>query len=158
MNSQRQCKSNSSRSNRGSTAIELGAAALIMISLVAFGLNICIAMIGYTMNDRACRDAARSAAQAATTTEATTRASRILASYRGSSPLFKQLRLSQVTYTDFGGTPPDGVAPFVTVTTVAESDVPCAVNVFGKNVFGDKMQFRRSYTFPIVKLTVPLGS
>lgn len=146
------------RSKRGSTAIELGAAAMIMIALVAFGLNICIAMMGYTMNDRACRDAARAAAQAPTLSEANTRASRILASYKGSSPLFKQLVMTNLTYTDFGGTPPEGVAPFVTVTTRAQSDVPCAINVFGKDVFGNSMQFRRSYTFPIVKLTVPLGT
>lgn len=143
------------RNAKGSAAFELGIAALIMIGIIAFGLNICFAMIGYTMNDRACRDAARSAAQGANFVEATQRANRILASYRGSSPLFRNLTLDPVLYVDFGGNPPPGQAPFVRVTTTAQSDVPCAINLFGNNVFGSSMQYRRSYTFPIVKLTTP---
>ena len=146
------------RSNRGSTAIELGAAALIMIGIVAFGLNVCMAMIGYTLNDRACRDAARSAAQGENLPEALQRANRILTTYRKSSPFFRLADRATVSYTDFGGTPPAGVSPFVTVTTTASSDMPCPINLFGNNVFGSSMQFRKSYTFPIVRLTVPLGT
>lgn len=144
-----------SRRQTGSLAVELGVAVLIMIFIVAFSLNICMAMIGYTMNDRACRDAARSAAQGANLTEATTRANRILVTYQKSLPLFRNLKVDSITYTDFGGLPPAGVAPFVTVTTSAISNVPCPVTLFGSSAFGaGTMQFRKSYTFPIVKLTV----
>lgn len=138
----------------GSSAIELSVAALIMIAIVAFALNICIALIGYTLNDRACRDACRSAAQGANATEARQRATQILKSYQKSDPFFRNLTVDSVTYTDFAGSPPAGISPFVTVITSAKSDVPCPLAIFGKDVFGSSLQFRKSYTFPIVRLTV----
>ncbi len=153
----RNSMASSVRSARGSSAVELGIAVLVMIAVVAFGLNISMAMIGYTTNDRACRDAARSAAQGATVAEAIERAQRILSTYKNTgNPFFKNLAIDSLTYTDFSGAPPAGVSPFVKVVTSASSDIPCPVNIFGNNVFGNSLKFRKQYTFPIVKLTVKL--
>lgn len=143
------------RLESGSAAFELVAASLIMISVVAFALNVCMALIAYTTNDRACRDAARSAAQGASVSEATQRASRILLGYSGSAAL-RNLRLERIDYNDFAGRPPSGVSPFVKVITSAECAIPCPISVFGNDVFRPSLQIRKVYTFPIVKLTVPL--
>lgn len=144
------------RSSRGSVAIELGIAALIFVAMLAFGLNICISMIGYSLTDRACRDAARSAAQGTSQSEATQRAQRILRTYERSSPYFRNLTVDSITYTDFDGAPQAGETPFVTVVASAQSDLPCPVDFFGSQAFPRVLQFRKSYTFPIVKLNVPL--
>lgn len=146
----------SARSKNGSAAMELCAGASILIAMTAFTLNVCIAMMSYGINERACRDAARAAAQGSTSAEAFQLANAIVKTYNSGNSLLTPVLVSNVSFNDFGGHPPDGISPFVTVTTSSVAKLPAPVEIFGNRVFGTNLSVRKQYTFPIVKLNVPL--
>lgn len=140
------------RKSRGSVAFELAAGALITIAIVAFSLNICFAMIAYSINDHACRDAARAAAQGASAQEAFLMANAIIKNYNNGSAGMTPIFLVSVVYGDFNGAPPPGVAPTVIVTTRSTTKLPAPIALFGKQVFGAQLPVQKQYTFPIVRL------
>ncbi len=146
--------SRSKRTKRGSVAVELAAGALVTIGIVALALNVCFAMMSYGLNDRACRDACRAAAQGASAVEAEGLARTIVKSYSSSNSQLAPIEVSNITYTDFGGTPSADVSPFVSVTTRTTAKMPAPIEFFGNKVFADSIPVQKTYTFPIVRLTV----
>ena len=143
------------RGQRGSAAFELAAGALITIGIVAFALNVCFAMLSYSINDHACRDAARAAAQAPSAAQAFIMASNIVKSYNSNNGLLSPITVRSVLYTDFSGNPPAGQSPFVTVTTTSNATMPAPIEFFGKTLFGSSIPVSKTYAFPIIRLTVP---
>lgn len=145
------------RSQKGSCMIDLGFACLALIVLAVFGMNMCFALVSFSMTDRACRDAARAAAQASNRTQAQQLAQAVLRSYKSQSSLMvTQPLLQSLDFTDFGGNPPSGQSPFVRVTTFSSVRMPAPVRVFGQNVFSATIPLRKTYVFPIVKVNVPV--
>lgn len=139
----------------GSAALELAIGSLITITVVAFALNTCFAMLAYGINDRACRDAARAAAQGGTQLEAFNMAKTAVKSYNSTTGMLSAIAVSSFQYNDFAGNPPENVSPFVTVVTSGSVQLPAVLKVFGKNIFNPSIPIKKSYTFPIVRLTVP---
>lgn len=144
----------STRNRKGSAVFELAAGSLISISVVAFVLNVCFAMLSYGINDHACRDAARAAAQGATSIEANKLASAIVKSYNSNNGMLAPITVTNVVYNDFGGNPAPDLSPFVTVTTQSKATMPAPIDVFGSHVFSSTIPVTKTYTFPIVRLTV----
>lgn len=144
------------RSNRGTLVAEMAFGCLITVFIVLFALDIAGAMMCYGVNDRACRDAARAAAQGSTPAEATELANGILTSYRtNAGPLNSTPVLVTIVYNDFGGNPPEGVSPFVTVTTRSVARPIAPFHIGSSQLIGSSIPLVKTYTFPIVKLTVP---
>lgn len=142
------------RRARGTVMGEVAIGCILMIGIAMFAVDIGCAMVGFGLNDRACRDAARAAAQGSSATEAKTLANDIVKSYATNSPLLSAPQVVSVTYTDFGGTPADGVSPFVTVTTRATARPLAPFSLFGAQVIASTFPVTKTYAFPIVKLTV----
>lgn len=142
------------RSMKGTGLAEVSVASLILIVMALFALDIGTAMVCYGLNDRACRDAARAAAQGQSPAEAQNLAQQILRSYASNTSLTESPVLLKVNYKDFDGSPPDGVSPFVSVTTRMQVRTIAPFSAFGKNTIADKFPVTKTYTFPIVKLKV----
>jgi Flp pilus assembly protein TadG len=142
------------RRSSGSAMVELAAGSILIICVALFALDIGTAMVCFGVNDRACRDAARAAAQGSTATEAKTLANSIVQTFQTNSALISSPQVVNVTYNDFNGTPPAGVSPFVTVTTTATARPIAPFNIFGAQAIAKSFPVRKTYAFPIVKLTV----
>ena len=157
------------RSPKGAMGfVEISAAALFMVVLALLGLDICLAIFGASINDRACRDAARAAAGGNDATKAWSLAYAALQAYKTdgffiTSPVAAAAGTSMPSgypgsgyqyfvYQDFGGSVPVGSTPYVTVTTQTNVRVPAPIFFFGANfVNGNYLNFAQQYTFPIVK-------
>ncbi len=58
--------------------------------------------------------------------------------------------LGGVDYHDYGGNPPAGETPYVTVTTAVTVTLPAPIYRFGASLT-NQLQFRQTYTSPIIK-------
>jgi Flp pilus assembly protein TadG len=143
------------RNNKGSAAIEIAAGALVTIIIVAFALNICLILIHYDVNDQTCRDAARAAAQGSSQSEAQALAQTVIRAHNTANNFLSPIAVSGFVYTDFGGQPPAGTSPFVTVATTSLVNTPVPMDLFGATLFSRVLTVRKSYTFPIVRLNAP---
>ena len=139
---------------RGSISLEIAAGALVTLGLVALALNVSFAMLAYGANDRACRDAARAAAQQNTAADARNAAKLIVAGFSRANSLLGAITVSDVVYNDFKGNPPADQSPYVTVTTRSTVSMPAPIEFFGQQVFGTTIPVAKTYTFPIVRLSV----
>ena len=123
-------------------------------------------MLGFEVNDRACRDACRAAAQQTNAQDAKTAAQAILKSHKTDGVFLTQPTLkdgaNQFIYQDFGGDPLAG-NPTVTVTTEIECHTPVPLTFIGNTFAHDgvtfsseKMKFQKRYTFPIISFNLVL--
>lgn len=142
------------RKQQGTLLVDLSVACIIVIAFAVLALDCGGAIMAFGITDRACRDAARAAAQGSSPTEARQLANSVIRTYASSSGILSSPRIENVTYTDFGGHPPDGSSPFVTVTTSANARVLAPLSFFGRDVLAGNFPMRKTYTFPIVKLDV----
>ena len=142
------------RTTRGSISIEIAAGAFVSIGLMALALNVCFAMLAYGLNDRACREAARAAAQQSTKIAAQDVAKFVVAGFNKENSNLGTIKVTDVTYNDFKGAPPDDQSPFVSITTSTSVAMPAPIEFFGKQVFASSIPVQKRYTFPIVRLNV----
>lgn len=136
-------------------AVELIVACLLFLPISILGFSTLICQMAVSINDRACRDAARIAAEASDYSAALKRAQAIIVTHKTSGPMFGpvQLDTSKFIFEDYAGTPPQNAYPYVSVTTTMPCTVPAYIRLFGETVSEPKsVNFRRTYTFPIVKL------
>jgi Flp pilus assembly protein TadG len=147
------------RPQSGHSLIELGAISMFLSVLVIFSVDIGIMMMASSMNDRACRDAARAAAQADTYANALSLAQTALKSYTADGYFVTQPTISTTNfvYQDYAGSPPSNTSPYVSVTTSVQAKVPAPINFFNAK-FGANGSyiFTQTYTFPIVRTTLYL--
>lgn len=154
-----------SRSKRGTGVIELSCGSCFLIVLVMMALDVSVMMLGFGLNDRACRDACRAAAQQQTAQAAQQAANAVLKTHAVDGHYVTlptlQTGTGDFVYQDFGGDPTAG-NPTVTVTTQTIVRFPVPINFFGLT-FGDDgaggqgtMTFRKRYTFPIVTFNLVL--
>jgi Flp pilus assembly protein TadG len=147
-------QSPSSRSRYGGSIIEIGISAFLLAPLAAIGVDLTLMMLGITLTDTACRDAARAAAQQSTPAKASQAAQSQLQLHGTDGYWISQPVLTAVVYNDFAGSPPVNVSPYVTVTITTTVRCPAPIFFFGADfVKGGVLQFSRSYTFPIIKET-----
>lgn len=139
---------------RGILVLEMASAVFLLLIFTLLSLHISLLMYGASINDRACRDAARAAAQGQSPTEATQLASTILESHDPFGSYIGAPRIrGPVVYQDFGGSPPDQQSPFVRVTTETKVNMPFALlRVCGETLRDGNVSFVQSYTFPIVRV------
>jgi hypothetical protein len=142
------------RTQTGTVMAELAIGCLLTVTMGLFALDLGSAMLCYGINERACRDAARAAAQGTTPAEAENLAKKIVQSFAVAGGLITAPEVTGVNYVDFGGNPPDGTCPFVTVTTRSTARPIAPLSMFGKPVAGGAFPIAKTYTFPIVRLTV----
>lgn len=142
-----------SRKSSGNVSIEF-AVALPMIALVlCLVVNLTITLLSGRANDQACRDAARAAAQCddAQTALAAARAAAAGHVFFGRTP---RIIAEQFSYDTNGGVPlPNtGAGPTVRVVTAFKADLPFIARFYGAGFDTDTLEFKREYTFPIMKL------
>lgn len=153
------------RKSSGMAAVELACGSLFLLVLTLLAIDITILMLGYELNDRACRDACRAAAQQSTPTAAQNAANTILKTHKADGNYVSDptlvLGAGNFTYQDFGGNPTAG-NPTVTVTTECKVKTPVPLtfvgSVFGQDASGNNVAwtFRKRYTFPIVTFNLVL--
>lgn len=160
------------RSQKGIGALEVAISAGLMIIVVAIAVDVTILNYAFSVNDAACRDAARAAAacsyanpaaapsgQANALTAAQT-ACRMHATdgWLITQPALKSTASPDFVYDDSAGfSPPPPTTAYVTVTTFVNVRLPIPLFFMGNNASGflssngGKISFVRRYTFPIVR-------
>jgi Flp pilus assembly protein TadG len=156
------------RKAKGINAIEVAISSFLIIALGALGANITLVLYGMSLNDTACRDAARAACQQSTSATALQAATSQLSIHATDGYWVTQptITTSGFTYNDYAsnnGTPPSSAtiqSPYVSVTTQVFVRVPAPALFFGvqfsrqstaANGGNGMIQFQRNYIFPIVK-------
>ncbi len=149
------------RRSRGSITIEFAVGCMFLLVMSALALDITLLMLAYETNDRACRNACRSAAQQTSTLKAQQAANAVLNNVSVDGVFLKKPTLMTSSpyyiYEDYGGDPRAG-NPFVRISSQMEVRTPVPLNFFGIAKFGDanndgvgdSWTFRKTYTFPIV--------
>lgn len=133
--------------------------------LLMVAIDITIMILGYQLNDRACRAATRSAAQQPSAARAIAAANAALLLHKGDGVFVVSPRISQlpnaVVYNDFGGNPHAG-NPTVSVCTEVVVRVPVPILFFGQRFGADATglanvwTFRKRYTYPILDVNLVL--
>lgn len=148
------------RGRRGIGCIEVAISTFMMIAISSLALDSTLIIIASSLNDAACRDAARAAAQCNNSASALQAAQTQLAMHATDGYFVSQPQLTSTTspdfvYQDFSGNPPQNTSPYVTVTTAVNVRVPCPIVFFGvgfnSQSSNNTMLFKRQYTFPIIK-------
>src|SRR5262249_20179974 len=121
---------------------EIAIGALVLTVMLIFSLDVCLAMMLYGVNDRACRDAARAAARATKPEEAEDLAKAALKSFSGGGFLVQPEFVSSKWVT--------GTQPRVSVTTRAVAKLPAPLFLLGQAKSSDNVSVQRQYTFPIL--------
>jgi Flp pilus assembly protein TadG len=152
----------SARRLYGSGLVEVAAVSCCMIVLVLLCVDIGVLVYGASLNDKACRDAARAAAQGTSYANALALAQAAMTAYQADGTFLTTptIDTASFTYQDYGGSPPNNTSPYVSVTTTSNAKIPTPVFFRGAS-FGASSSyytFRRTYDFPIVKLQLYLGS
>lgn len=138
----------------GHVLIELSMLSVLFVVFAVLAVDVCYLIMGSEVNDRACRDAARAAAAADnyTTSLQMARAAVIPHQADGTYVSSPQVDSIAFVYEDFAGSPPENTSPYVSVTTRSTVRVPAPIIFLGSSIFSEgKMQFSKTYIFPIVK-------
>lgn len=143
--------------NKGQVAIELSVACLLLIPLSILGFSVVVCELASSINDRACRDAARAAAEANNYAAALKRAQAAVAACKSTGPLYGPVALdtSKFIFEDYGGVPPANAEPYISVTTTMPCAIPAPIKLLGTRIGSPSIaNFTRTYRFPIVKLNL----
>jgi hypothetical protein len=143
----------------GVDAGEVAIASILMVAMAALASDITLLIFANSLNDSACRDAARAAGQNSTSAAAlvAAKAQLIMHATDGnfiSQPTLTSTQAPDFVYNDYTGNPPANTSPYVTVTTGVNVKLPFLLDLFGANFYGGSnhtVLFTRRYTFPIVK-------
>ena len=132
--------------------LELVTSALFIVVFALLGQDLALAVLGASMNDSACRDAARAAAQANDSSKSLQLAQAALKGHKSDGFFVSQPVLGALAgdfvYQDFGGSPPADISPFVTVTTQCTVRVPAPLFFYSAEFLKNGLlEFRQRYTF-----------
>ncbi len=162
------------RSQVGMGSIELAITSVVGVIFTCVAMDLGVMMFGNQVLDRATRDAARAAASQTTAANAKQAALAALATHKTDGQFIGQptLKVDEFVFQDYGGTPAGKTnpatgqiaqEPFVNVTATTQVLLPANVSMFagGLNLqqgplATGKMDFRRTYYFPIV--SAPLNA
>ena len=147
------------KSKSGFACGEFAIACILMVLVAALTSDITLLIFANSLNDAACRDAARAAGQNNNAASALAAAKAQLLMHATDGKFISQPGLTSTSapdfiYNDFTGTPPANTSPYVTVTTSVNVRLPFLLDLFGVDFYGASKHtvlFRRQYTFPIIK-------
>ena len=144
-----------SRRRAGFTFAEVAATSFFVICITALGVDIAILTFSASINDSACRNAARAAAQGSDYTKATALANAALKAHKTDGFFISQPTITFLDYQTFGGSPPPGETPYVQVRTEVTVKLPVPILFFGVT-FNDNqdMVFQQMYAYPIIKTKI----
>lgn len=149
-----------SRGQRGHLLFELPLASFFIILIALIIANLSLMLWGINFNDRACRDAARSAAQGSDYETALKLAKAALKAHRADGFMIEQPQIvvGDFVYQDFNGTAPPDISPYVTVKTTTRVRIPAPIFLMGLAPTSDGfMNSTCIYSFPIVKFKLRLS-
>ena len=130
------------RANRAFSLAEVAATSFLVILLAIFF---------FFFNDKACRDVFRAAAQQQDARKALLFAYSSANNHTTDGYFIGPVTLPKgVVYQDYGGSPPSGQTPFVSVTTAVQVTLPAPLYFFGAS-FTNQITFTQTYTSPIIK-------
>jgi Flp pilus assembly protein TadG len=138
----------------GQVLIELVMIISVIVLIGMLGADIGIVSLASSINDSACRDAARAAAQGSNSTTALALAQAAIKAHTadGYYVTVPTINTSQFIYQDFNGSPPANTSPYVSVTTSSTVRIPAPLFFYGARFEPNgSLTFTRTYTFPIVK-------
>lgn len=150
-----------SRRSGGHSFIEIGMLSVLVAILAMFCVDIGILLLAATINDAACRDAARAAAQADSIMGARMFAAAALGAHADSAfipaPVIENTDYHAPVVDPATGTvDKKGPPPHVTVATKLTVKLPAPFLLLGMN-FGEDgtITFRQSYRYPIISIGEP---
>src|SRR6516162_1312165 len=109
----------------GYLSFEIPVVSMLFLVFAFLSADMGYVLYGADFNDRACRDAARSAAQASNLAAAIKKVNAVLQSHKGNAMVMSgPSLLGPVVYQDYGGSPPAQTSPYVTVTTTTTINLP----------------------------------
>lgn len=142
------------REVNGHALIELSMIASLLVVLSMLCANVGIVSLASSVNDSACRDAARAAAQASNSGAALKLAQAAIKAHQADGYYITQptIDTTSFVYQDFAGNPPPNTSPYVEITTNSTVRIPAPIVFYGAK-FGQNgtVTFTRTYNFPIVK-------
>jgi hypothetical protein len=137
--------------------MELATFSALFVMLAVVGVDVCLASIGSSVNDAACKDAAHAAALADNPAAALKMAQLSTSTHQTDGYLVgvPQVTVSDFVYEDYGGRPPVNAAPYVALTTTSEVHVPVP-SLFSERIWGPDgtIIFRQRCVLPIDKARV----
>jgi Tfp pilus assembly protein PilE len=147
------------RQSKGTTIIELSIVAGVLVIVSILCANLGVVSLASTVNDAACRDAARAAAQASDSASSLKLAQTVVLSHQTDGYFITQPTVdsSSFVYQDYSGSPPANTSPYVQVTTTSQVKVPGPLFFFGAQFEqSGVLTCSRTYRFPIVRTTLYL--
>jgi hypothetical protein len=139
----------------GFSFAEVAATSFFVIVFAALGVDIAILTFAASINDSACRNAARAAAQGSDYTKATALANAALKTHKTDGFFISQPVITFFDYQTFGGSPPAGETPYVQVRTEVVVKLPVPILFFGVTFNDDQdMVFKQMYAYPIIKTKI----
>lgn len=158
---QRNSTPGSTRICTGQAIAELALACLLAIPICILGSCLVVVLMAISINDSACRDAARAAAQASDSATSLALAQTSIVAHQSSGVMYGPVSLdaAKFIYQDFAGNPPANVSPYVQVTTKIPCVIPAPIPMISGAIgMPNAVTFNRTYRFPIVKLKLYLPS
>ncbi|MBX9667466.1 MAG: hypothetical protein K2X93_07595 [Candidatus Obscuribacterales bacterium] len=139
----------------GFTFAEVAGTSFFVIVFAALGVDTALLIFGSSINDSACRNAARAAAQGGDVSKATSLAQAAIKAHRTDGYFITQPTITMLNYETFGGVPPVNETPYVQVRTEVTVKLPVPIFFFGVT-FNDNndMVFRQMYAYPIIKTKI----
>lgn len=139
---------------QGSAMLELAFSTMLICMMALFALDIGVALLCYGNLDRTARDATRAAAQGSSRAEAQKLATAAMRNFAMPEMIVSAPQVIEFRYNDFGGIPPAGQSPFVTIALQSRVKVPAPIFLFGADIPSSPVFITRRYTFPIVRLSI----
>ncbi|MDZ4834748.1 MAG: hypothetical protein SGJ27_13305 [Candidatus Melainabacteria bacterium] len=142
----------------GACCLEITITAFLMCVFSVVGLDTTLIILGMSLNDAACRDAARAAAKQSSADKAIQAAQSQLRvhcadGYWITQPVLESCSAPNFVFNDFGNHPPPNTSPYVTVTTTITIKCPAPIVFFGADFVKDgAITYSRRYTYPIIKV------
>lgn len=149
------------RRQKGHLMFELPFASFFIILIALITANLSLLLWGINFNDRACRDAARSAAQGSDYDTALKLAKASMKAHRADGFMIGQPQISvgDFVFEDFGGSAPADNSPYVKVKTTTSVRIPAPILLLGlaPTSSNGMMTATCIYCFPIVKFKLKLS-
>jgi len=139
----------------GFSFAEVAATSFFVIVFAILGVDVTILTFSASINDSACRNAARAAAQGSDYAKATALATAALKSHKTDGYFISQPTITFLDYQTFGGSPPAGETPYVQVRTEVTVKLPVPIVFFGVTFNENQdLVFKQRYAYPIIKTKI----
>lgn len=155
INAKMKFRTRNTRPEKGLSFAEVSVTAFFVIVFAAMGVDLALLIFSASVNDAACRNAARAAAQGSDYGKALALARAALKANRTDGHFITQPAITHFEYQLFGNNPPANETPYVQVRTEVTVRLPVPIMFFGANFNGgNNLIFKQIYAYPIVKTKI----